>query len=335
MKWIYYLDFKGVDEMEKLKVNGYFVEVDYYEELEPFMDRFERVRVRGEKLQACSPFREEKNPSFAVNLENGSWVDSGANEEENRKGSLISLLAYFRGESYEDTADYLLEKYIHILDDADELKLELNLKLNEPEVHVLGAEKYEGVVGKVSDYLLNRGIDAETQKFFETGIGKLGDSVAIPWHDSKGRIINIKYRSINGKEFWYSKDGQPVKKHIYGLFAIKQLGIKEAWAVESEIDALYLWSNGIPAIAFGGASINDIQKSLLLNSDLESLVIATDNDEVGKRFGNVLWEEFAGYMIIRMIKIPNGYKDVNELSREKLEVCQKTKYFKMNKLNFI
>lgn len=306
--------------MEKLKVNGYLIGVDYAEELEPYMDRFERVRIRGEKVQACSPFREEKHPSFAVNLENGSWVDSGANEESERKGSFIHLLAFFRGESYEETADYLLDKYTHILDDVDGLKLELNLQLEAPEVHVLGQDKYEDVIGKPSAYLYKRGISCKAQQSFETGIGRNGDAVALPWHDIFGRIINVKYRSMTGKQFWFTKDGQPIKNHVYGLFLIKQLGIKEAWAVESEIDALYLWSNGIPAIAFGGASMNEVQKNLILNSGIERLVIATDNDVVGQRFGEVLFKEFGGVLKVYKFVIPEGKKDVNELSPEELKL---------------
>lgn len=311
--------------MEALKIKGFEVEVNYPDELEPYTDRFERVRIRGEKMQACSPFRPEKNPSFAVNLENGSWVDSGASEEADRKGSFLSLLAYFRGETYEETADYLLEKYSHILDDTDTLNLELNLTMDEPEVAVLGADKYADVVGINTAYLKNRGISEEVQKYFQTGLGRKGDSVAIPWHDKSGRIINIKYRSIIGKEFWFSKGGQPIKQHVYGLFAVKEKKALEVWCVESEIDALYLWSNGIPAIAFGGASINEIQFNLIVNSCIETLVIATDNDSVGQRFGKVLAETFVGIKEIKKISIPSNKKDMNDLTTSELWKCDKTK----------
>ena len=100
--------------------------------------------------------------------------------------------------------------------------------------------------------------------------------------------------------------------------------MKEVWCVESEIDALYLWSNGIPAIAFGGDSINEKQKKLILNSGLESLVIATDNDVVGQRFGEVLAGEFMGVLEIKFIKIPDNYKDINDLNPQQLKNCQKT-----------
>lgn len=304
--------------MEKLKVKGHLLEVNYEEELEAYLHRLDKAQQRGNKIQACSPFRNEKHPSWAVNLENGSWVDSGADSESERKGSFISLLAFFRGETFEETSEYLFEKYSHFLDDTDGLKLNLNLQLEEPDVAVLGADKYEDVVGIPSGYLVGRGISLKTQAYFQTGMGRNGDAVAIPWHDKMGRIINIKYRSIKGKDFWFSKGGQPIKNHVYGLFAIKKHGFKEVWAVESEIDALYLWSIGFPAIAFGGASINEIQKNLILNTGIESLIIATDNDVVGHRFAKVLGDTFGGIFNCSRITFPEGVKDVNELSSEQL-----------------
>lgn len=312
--------------MERLKVNGHLVEVDYPAELELYIDRFEGVRIRGEKLQACSPFRSERNPSFAVNLENGSWVDSGADAEENRKGSFIHLLAHFRGESYEDTADYLLEKYTHILDDADALELSLNLNMDN-EVVLLAKEKYEDVINKPSDYLKSRGVSEGVQLGFNCGIGRKGDSIALPWHDKLGRIINIKYRSMTGKEFWFSSEGQAIKNHVYGLWAVKKFNIKEVWVVESEIDALYLWSNNIPAIAFGGASMNDVQKKLIINSGVEIVVIATDNDVVGQRFAQALINQLVGHVELKKISIPAGKKDVNDLSPEEVGFCHKTASF--------
>lgn len=305
--------------MEKLKVKGHLLEVNYEEEFEPYIHRLDKAQQRGSKIQACSPFRSEKHPSWAVNLENGSWVDSGADEESERKGSFISLLAFFRGETFEETSEYLFEKYSHFLDDADGLKLNLDLQLEEPEVAVLGADKYDGVVCIPSGYLVGRGITLKTQAYFQTGMGKNKDAVAIPWHDSKGRIINIKYRSLTGKEFWFSKGGQPIKNHVYGLFAVKKHGFKEVWCVESEIDALYLWSMGIPAIAFGGASINDIQKKLILNTEIESLIIATDNDVVGHRFAEVLKNEFGGIFNCLRIDFPEGVKDVNEMTSMQID----------------
>lgn len=302
-----------------LKINGYNVDVNYSEELEAYIEQFYKMRIRGNKLQSCSPFRYENHPSFAVNLDNGTWVDSGASDEHMRKGNFISLLSFLREESYTETSDYLFEKYTHILDDVSSLKLSLDLQLNTPEVAVLGQEKYKDVVGITSDYLLKRGISPEVQEYFQTGLGTGGDCVALAWHDKDGRIINIKYRSIEGKNFWFSSGGQPIKNHVFGLFAVKRHNYKTVWAVESEIDCLYLWSCGIPAIAFGGASMSDKQCQLLHSSGIECLVIATDNDTVGHRFADVLKHEFMGKFNVKRFVFPIGKKDVNEISKHEIK----------------
>ena len=304
-----------------LRIKGHIVEVNYLEELEPFTDRLYRNSIRGNKLLACSPFRHESRPSFAINLDDGTWIDSGASDDNMRKGNFITLLAFFRNESYNDTAEHLFEKYIHILDDIDGIKLELSLSLDAPEVAVLGKEKYENVIGIHTDYLESRGITKEIQSYFETGKGVNSGCVALPWHDKYGRIINIKYRSIKGKDFWFSSGGQPIKNHVYGLFAIKEQGIKTVWIVESEIDCLYLWSCGIPSIALGGGSISDEQCKLIRSSGIEKMVIATDNDVVGHRVAKVLTDEFIGSYLIDRLIFPEGKKDVNEISKHDIIRC--------------
>ena len=309
-----------------LRINGYNVDVNYLEELEPYIDRLYRSSIRGNKLLACSPFRQESRPSFAVNLDDGLWIDSGASDEAMRKGNFISLLAFFRNESYNDTTKHLFEKYAHILDDVNDIKLTLSLELETPTVSVLSKEKYENVVGIYSEYLANRGITKEVQDYFETGVGTNGDCVAIAWHDKNGRIINIKYRSTQGKEFWFSSGGQPIKNHVYGLFAIKELKKKTVWIVESEIDCLYLWSCGIPAIALGGASISDAQCKLIRSCSIEELVIATDNDVVGDRIANVLADEFVGSYVVHRLIFPTDKKDVNELSKHDIIRCKTFQY---------
>lgn len=305
-------------------IKGHEVDINFEEELEPYMDLFNKHVIKGVKLQACSPFRHENHPSFAVNLDNGTWIDSGANEESDRKGNFISLLAFFRGEDYDSTTEYLLEKYTHLLDDTDTLKLSLNLSMNKEELTVLAKEKYEAVVNIPSMYLTNRGIPAKTQRYFNCGMGKEKDCVTLAWHNKDGAIVNVKYRSIEGKSFWFTKDGDPIKNHVYGLFAVRNMKANEVWCVESEIDCLYLWGQGIPAVAFGGASINERQKKLILNSCIDTIVTASDNDVVGQRFAKQLKEEFAGLLNVKSIKIPEGKKDINDLTPNEIKTCKET-----------
>lgn len=297
-----------------LKLNGVIIEVDYAEELEEYISQFNRVRIRGNKLQACSPFRNEHNPSFAVNLENGTWIDSGSDDEANRKGNFVTLLAFLRNESYNETIEHLFGKYTTILDDVDGLELKLKLDVGAEESFNADDILKKTLVG--SDYLAGRGIPQETQELFD--IGTLGNAVVMPWRDKDGNIVNFKFRDTKTKKFWYSDGGELIRYHVYGLWLVKKINAKTVWAVESEIDCMYLWALGIPAVAFGHGAMTDRQKTLILNSGIETLIIATDNDTVGERFAGVLIDEFVGWFDVKRLPIPQGKKDVNDMTAEEI-----------------
>lgn len=298
-----------------IKINGHLVDVNYSEELEPYIDQFHNVRLRGNKIQACSPFRHERHPSFAVNVENGLWIDSGASEESERKGNFISLLSFLREETYEETSNYLLEKYSTLLNNTDELELKINLCVNEH--NDFNSDTFMNKTYPLSKYLESRGVNFDIQNTFS--VKQIDNAVAMPWHDKNGNIINIKYRDINNKKFWYEKNGDLISNHVYGLWLVVANKINKVWVVESEIDCLYLWSLNIPAIAFGHGAITDKQKVLILNSCIETIIVATDNDTVGHRFAYVLKDEFTGWITTQRIKFPKGIKDVNEMSPEQIK----------------
>lgn len=301
--------------MTELIVRGIKLDVDYAEELQEYMEQFGRYKIRDNKIQSCSPFRYEMHPSFAVNLDNGTWVDSGAETEEERKGNFTSLLSFLRQESYSETCEYLLDKYASIYDDVDNLKLSLNLSIDvEPRL----IEDWEQYNYGECDYLTGRKISKEIQEYFGTGMSIRGDAVVLPWHDRTGKVINIKYRKIIDKTFFYSKGGKPVKQYLYGAFAVRNIGATIIAITESEIDALYLWTLGIPAVAVGGASLSEQQQQELLLLGIETLIIATDMDTVGERFAEVLALELGGYMDVKRMILPTGKKDVNECNASEI-----------------
>lgn len=297
-----------------MKVREYELDVNIQEELNNF--EWENEQVRGDKFQACSPFRNEKRPSFAVNLETGTWKDSGAVDMKLLKGNLISLIALLRGESYEQVEDYLIEKYATILANTDNLCLDINLCVEKPKY--IDIKNLKHLYFERTDYLTNRGISLEVQKMFGTGYSPDTKSIALLWTDLQGRIVNIKYRRIDNKSFYYESGGQPIKNFVYGLYQCKIKGAKRVFICESETDALYLWSNGCLAIAVGGASLSDKQKQLILKAGIDELVIATDNDAVGHRFRQFLKDEFAGLLRVYDVEFPANKKDINELDYQQI-----------------
>lgn len=306
-----------------MKLRGIDLDIDYLEELEEY-EIWERQRVRENKFQACSPFRNETHPSFAVNLETGLWIDSGASNVDDGfyKGNFVSLLSWLREETSEETIDYLVEKYAPYNVDVETLVLDLDLTLEEKPPRVFEKGEYEHLI-QSTDYLKGRGVVDKVQEKLQTGYDKKYNAVALPWHNKDGEVVNIKFRSLKNKYFWYA-DGQAIKHHLYGLFLVRRLGKDTVYIVESEIDALYLWSNGFAAVALGRAGLSDSQKSLLLNSGIKTLVICTDNDKAGRRAGLQIIAELGGLIDIRTIDFPDGVKDVNEIEPIEIKkLCKK------------
>ena len=76
---------------------------------------------------------------------------------------------------------------------------------------------------------------------------------------------------------------------------------------------MYLWTLGKKAVALGRGSVNEEQIDKLKKSGAETLVIATDNDNVGRALAKTLAEELQMYMDVKIFRHPDGVKDVNEL----------------------
>jgi len=295
-----------------VKMRDQEVDIDIAEELEPYMDHFSRARVRGEKLQSCSPFRNESTPSFAVNLETGVWIDSGADDDAWMKGNFTQLMAFLMGVTYQEAEDALWDKYRTIYDDMDNWKLEIKLP-DEKSYRIVATEELQPYMYKTS-YLTKRGITEKVQRAFKIGFDTKAQAVMFVWSDKKGNPINLKFRKIKDKIFWYLEDGQPIKQHIYGLHFFFKMDLKTAYVVESETDCLYLWSHGIPAIALGSASMSEAQEKLILNSPIERLVLAFDKDHAGNRCRANVKKRLMGKVDLWEMPIPNGCKDVNDIS---------------------
>ena len=310
-----------------MKVRNVEVPINIWAELEPYLDHFGDYRIRGDKLQACSPFRYERHPSFAVNLENGTWIDSGSPTDLYHKGNFVALLAYLRQEEYQDTEEYLFQAYHIMLEDTERLQLKIDLQ-------------QESTVGVTYEwfkdfpqlqfrhpYLLKRGITKEVQRLFCIGFDKEHEAIAMPWFNSDKKVINVKFRSIRYKQFFYLQDGQLTRNYVYGLPQCKALGYKDVAIVESEIDCMYLWSNSIPAVAMGHAGINKNQIQLLLNAGIETVTFASDNDEAGERFRVEMRKKLPKLFTCYELEIPYMYKDVNDIPQKELKQLQENRRY--------
>lgn len=296
-------------------VRGQELRVDIKGELEQY-DWF-RAKWTGEKLIACSPFRTEKRPSFAVCLEVGKWVDSGGDGDW-AKGHFVKLLAFLRNETWEEIEEYLLGLYSPNYAEVDSLKLKLNFQYEKEKPQFLTLEDLNPYAYK-HPYLTRRGIPEKVQRAVKIGYEREHQAVVIPWFDRKGRLVTMKFRSVNDKRFWYYAKGQRIKNHLYGLDLVHRLGRTTVFITEGEIDALTLWKSGRAALAMGGAFLTEIQRDLILQSPITALVIASDNDKAGQRVKASIVEQLSGFIGLEEITFPPNRKDVNEFTQEELE----------------
>ncbi len=152
------------------------------------------------------------------------------------------------------------------------------------------------------NYLKGRCISEEVMKEYELGYDLTDDTVLFPVFDIKGEVVFYKGRSITGKQFYNSK-GVDKTNSIYGLYQLLKSTNKDEgiWITESEIDALTLISKGEKAIAIMGSHISDTQCRTLENTPYRKFIIATDNDEAGRK----------GAFLLKQKLIPKGFRFTN------------------------
>ena len=297
-----------------MKIYDRNIDIDFLEEISDYS--FIKYKIRGSEFQCCSPFRNEDSPSFSLNLETGLWIDYGATDDNYKQGNFIKFLSFLRDEDYHATCNYLLSKYNITLENTEELNLRLNIELkNENTANDISPTNIRDLYSnklRYTDYFTCRGISEEVQKLFNLGYDSVSNAVAMPWYNDKGKLINIKFRLISDKRFYYLKDGKPIKNYVYGLHLVNRFSIKKVAICESEIDALYLWSNGIPAIALGGSHLSDKQKQQILFAGITEITLATDNDRVGNELAKVLEMELSPHLLVKRIKFITTAKDVND-----------------------
>ena len=287
---------------------GVLNNIDFMEELDPYLGLFGEYKLTNNKLICSSPFRQDRKPSFAINLETGVWVDSGAIKEDYYKGDFIKLIALLSNQEYIEVKQHLLEKYQHI---KDPNKLHLNIKLNSP---VKPKTVYYNLDGYTKDYsyLLGRGISVETQKAYDIRYDTKSKSVVIPIKNIRGNIVALKFRSILFKNFWY-KGGS--KGYLFGAYNLKNKVNSLLYVFESEIDCLTCVDVGYPAVATMGSSISQEQIKIIKQLKVKQIVVAGDNDLAGEKLNNQLTKALQSFVKINRLSYPFGVKDINEVKK--------------------
>jgi DNA primase len=310
-----------------IKIRSQPMEIDIQSELENF--NWTRPRWTSDKLIACSPFRHDGNPSFFVNLTGdyaGCFGDSGSYDAEWSSGNLVKLLAFLRNETYEETEEYLVYKYGKTNGCGLTLVIP-KLALPQQKMYLPDTFMSRYSASTDSEYLKRRGITERVQRFMNTGYDRMNKTVVIPWHDTNGKLANVKYRKTRGKVFYYyrNEDGRgavPIRNLIYGLNNVYRMRATTAVVTEAEIDAMSVMSSGakLLGIALGGANFTDYQRDLIVRSPIKRLIVLSDNDKAGGKLRDQVVEKLRGRCELAVADI-NTYKDANEVLTKEGPEC--------------
>ena len=230
------------------------------------------------------------------------------------KGPLAKLIGRcFCGDDEDFTAfgeQWLVERFGTVYVDEVEYLPEIELKkeqlfLNED---VLNNFQYDNP--EALRYLIDkRHLSKEVIDYFRIGFNKATSSVTFPCWNSKNKLVGIFERNIYNKHFHIP---EITPKPIYLLNEAINNSFTTVYVVESQINALTLYSWGIPAIALFGTGSSE-QYKMLRKSGIRVFVLAFDGDEAGRRGREKFIKNMSYDCMLSYIDMPEG-KDVNDLS---------------------
>ena len=163
-------------------------------------------------------------------------------------------------------------------------------------------------------YMWYRKLSQEVVDMFRVGYDKTRDAITFPVYDEKHRLVMVTARSVNTKMFFIPAE---VEKPVYLLYHLLENNIKTAYVCESQINTLYMWSLGYPAIGLFGTG-SDTQYKILRKSGIRNFITLFDGDEAGQKGAYRFRKNMPKDCFITNINLPAG-KDVNDLSPEEIK----------------
>ena len=188
----------------------------------------------------------------------------------------------------------------------------------------------------IHPYMYKRRLTDEVIELFDIGYDKKLQSVTFPVRDIQGNCLFIARRSVNTKFFNYPAGAE---KPLYGLYEYNRVKSQiskdfmfmrlptdflewgsELIVCESMLDALTAWVYGKPAVALNGLG-NELQFEQLRKLPCRKLILATDNDGAGMRARERIRKNVTNKIITEYM-IPEGKKDLNDLSKEEFDAME-------------
>lgn len=215
---------------------------------------------------------------------------------------------------------------------TDEISFNFDFKIDEKpkaEVEYSQFKKYH-------PYFKQRGISEKVADAFDLGFDEYHNSVVLPLFDKSGKCIMLIKRSIT-EHVYMNTSGASKTASVFGIQMIYKklpqlVDTKYVFVVEGAFDVLRMWQNGFPAVGILQASISDTQINLIKKLPFQKVVIATDNDEAGRRVAEQLAQKLRQFKDVYLLVYPKGKKDPGEMTDEEFKSMKLVEYREPKKI---
>jgi DNA primase len=228
--------------------------------------------------------------------------------------SLPQLISYCLRISNEEAKQWIIDRFGGDNQQADDMEQLEEIPSTPPIDHCMD----DNILSNFEPwhpYMAQRKLSREICEQFEVKYDPKTNCIVFPVRDETGKLVFLTRRSVVEKKFIIDTD---VDKPVYLFNVIKANELDTVVVCESQINALTLWTWGIPAVALFGCDITKHQLDLLNNSTITHYVLALDGDKAGwsgmcKFIYHIRKDVFVDVKIV-----PKG-KDVNDLTKEEYE----------------
>lgn len=279
------------------------------------------IKKHGENILVTCPEHKkgkENHPSCSIYIGDNPKKDFGHYHcfSCGSGGSFIQFVALCFGYSEDRAKTWLLNRFGKLLDSKPVFNLEpIDLTQEESkefDLSVLNAfEDYH-------PYMLKRKLSLDVCREFNVKYDPKTNSLVFLVCEPNDKPVFLTRRNVDKKQFIIASG---VEKPVYLLNEINKRNIKEVLVCESQINALYAWSLGYPAIALFGTGTS-YQYQQLNNSAIRHYILCLDGDAAGEKGIERFKKNIRKDVFVDSIQMAPG-KDLNDLSQEEADTVLK------------
>jgi len=251
------------------------------------------------------PFHVDNVPSCSINLDKGVWICFAGCGQGSLKGFIQRKLGWD-------------EKQVEEVFIKTEYSLDLDFfEEYEPTDNYLKVVELsdEFIIGEYPKWIFKRGFTKDILDTWGCGTNKYGD-LMIPIKDEESRLVGWVTRRPSATPKYLYSTGLKKSKVLFGADSLVPTPF--VCVTEGTLDAMWLRQHGYPSVALLGMHLSNRQKELLSKLRAQEIVLCLDNDEAGKTGLDKALHAIGNTLMISYIKLPDEYKDVQEIKDYKL-----------------